>query len=99
MQTLSFPFRVDPGGHVATVTQGSDEHTAELVAHLLLTRKGERVLVPDFGITDPVFRDLDAAELQVTVETFGPERTRVRIISQQQVDERTVAYAVAIERS
>lgn len=98
MQTLSLPFRLDPQGHVVTVTQGSDGHATELVAMLTLTRKGERPLVPDFGITDPAFVGLDSAELSVAVATFGPEGVRVEVTDERQTDESTRAYSITIER-
>lgn len=98
MQTLSLPLRLDSQGHIVTVTQGSDEHAAELVAMLALTRKGERPLAPDFGITDPTFGALDSAELAVAVATFGPEGVRVAVADEQQIDESTRAYSITIER-
>jgi hypothetical protein len=70
---LSHPFRLTPDGLVATVADGSDDADAEAIAVLASTRRGERELVPDFGITDPVYGDLSLAELNAGLDTFGPE--------------------------
>lgn len=72
---LSHPFRLDSTGAVATVTEGSDEANAEAIAVLLLTRKGERDLVPGFGIADPTYAELDVAELNVALDDYGPPVT------------------------
>jgi hypothetical protein len=72
MRILSHPFRLAPDGRVATVDQNADQAHAEQLAVLMLTRRGERPLVPSFGITDPTFADLDQAELDGAIDTFGP---------------------------
>lgn len=95
MRLLSFPFRVR-GGAVALVDQGSDEQHAELVAVLVLTRKSERPLVPDFGITDPVFLEADRAEIRAGLVMFGPD---VEIgLRQRSVSESTLAYDLTVTR-
>lgn len=72
---LSHPFRLDSTGAVAVVEEGSDQANAEAIAVLALTRKGERDLVPTFGIADPVYGELDVAELNVALDDFGPPIT------------------------
>lgn len=71
---LSHPFRI-VGGVAATVEQATDEANAEQLAVLLATRRGERVLVPTFGITDPTFDEVDPVEVAVAVDVFGPPVT------------------------
>jgi hypothetical protein len=71
-QLLSHPFRILPSGRAATVEQGSDEAHAEQLAVLLLTRRGERDLVPGFGVSDPVFAGFDPAEIAAGVSAYGP---------------------------
>lgn len=73
MNVVSFPFRFDGSGRVATVEQGSDPHSAELIAALLVTRVSERDLCPDFGVTDMVGHGLDGSELEASVAAFGPD--------------------------
>ena len=69
---LAHPFRVGPDGAVVTVAEGSDDAIAQAIAVTALTRKGERPYVPDFGVTEPTFADLDVAELNAALDTFGP---------------------------
>ncbi len=52
--TISFPFRADVRGAVAT-TRVRDEQIAQAIADVLETRQGERVMLPDYGIPDYVF--------------------------------------------
>lgn len=89
MDVLSYPFRLAPGGGVATVPDGSSEAHAEAIAVLALTRRGERVLVPGFGITDPVFTGVDVAELNAALATFGPVGVRVTEVDAQPTSETT----------
>lgn len=79
---LSFPFRVLPNGQCATVEQDTPAEYEELVTALILTRLGERDLVPAFGVPDPVFRVLDLGSVQSGVSLFGPpvEVTAVDVV-------------------
>lgn len=72
MDVLSHPFRFERNGSAATVREGSVDANAEAVAIVVLTRKGERPMVPTFGVTDPVYRGLDVAEVNAVLSTFGP---------------------------
>jgi len=73
VQTLSFPFRLTRTGAFATVEQGSDDHVTELIAAAVLTRPGERHLVPTFGIDDPAFVGWERLKLVLHLADFGPE--------------------------
>lgn len=77
MDLLSHPFRLEANGAVATVEDGTDEAYAEGIAVLAMTRKGERDLVPGFGVTDPAYTGLDLAELNVGLLDYGPPVTVV----------------------
>jgi phage baseplate assembly protein W len=88
MQIFSFPFRLQPNGRVATVEQGSDAGDVEAVAMLLLTRLGERPLVPSFGIPDPTFNTLDEHDVIAAVATFLPGVT-VRSVTAAATTDRT----------
>jgi hypothetical protein len=72
MRLLSYPFRLTQAGDVATVEDGTEDAAAEELAVLILTRKGERSLVPDYGVTDPTFQALNLAEVAVGVLDYGP---------------------------
>lgn len=78
---ISFPFRLDLTGAVSTVEQDSDAEIDQQIALALLTRTGERVQVPTFGIADPTFSGFQASALQRHLNDFGPdvEVTTVRV--------------------
>lgn len=69
---LSFPFRLTPLGTAVKVNEGTTDYDVEMVATHLLTRRGERVMVPTFGIDDPAFRTPDAADLAASLDLYGP---------------------------
>lgn len=87
---ISYPFRVAPDGSVETVDDGSDEHFAQELAVAVLTRPGERPLVPDFGVADPTFAGFDSEALALHVDLFGPPVTidgvRVRFVNEHTQD-------------
>lgn len=67
---ISFPFRLHRNGRLATVEQDSDDHHAEEIAVICMSRPNERDLVPDFGINDPAYETLHREELEAQVEMF-----------------------------
>lgn len=75
MRLLAHPFRLGPNGAAVTVEQGSDAAHAQEIAALLLTVRGERDLVPAFGISNPVLtgQPVDLAEVNAGVGLFGPD--------------------------
>lgn len=75
---LSFPFRIGPNGSAVTRPDDSMEYYAELLGVLIGTKPGERDQVPLFGLSDPVFAQVNAQELQYKVGMFGPP---VRLLS------------------
>jgi hypothetical protein len=87
---IAYPFRVTPGGDVATVDEGSDEQLAQELAIAVLTRTGERTLAPTFGITDPTFVGIDEDALRLHVDLFGPpvdlEQVKVRFLTETTQD-------------
>lgn len=80
---LSWPFRLGVDGAIVTVDQDDPQADAEQVAVLLLTRPGERDLVPGFGVPDPTFAALRPAEVNGAAAIFGPpvKITEARIVS------------------
>lgn len=52
--TIDFPFRVDARGTMVT-TDRRDDQIAQAIADIIETRRGERVMLPDYGIEDFVF--------------------------------------------
>lgn len=85
---ISYPFRLAAGGVVAVVEEGRDQQVAEELVTAVLTKRGERVLVPDFGIADPVFVGFDADALRLHVEVYGPP-VDVTDVAVQFLDDRT----------
>lgn len=68
--TISFPFRVDGRGTLVT-TSNREEIITQAIADIIETRKGERVMMPDYGIPDLVFEVQDfsfAARLAYALE-------------------------------
>jgi len=75
MRLLSFPFRLNLTGAVASVDQGSDTWVEECIAMAMLTRPGERIQVPAFGVNDPAFTGFQVSSLQRHLIDFGPPIT------------------------
>jgi hypothetical protein len=69
---MSFPFRLNQAGAIATVDQGSDTEVEEHIALAMLTRPGERITVPTFGVADPAFSSFQLGALQRHCLDFGP---------------------------
>jgi hypothetical protein len=96
---LSHPFRLAPTGEVATVEDGSTAANAEAIAVLLMTRRGERPMAPDFGITDPTFAELDVAELDAGLALWGPDGVSVTDVDVQPRDDLTSAVVITFDES
>lgn len=71
VQLISFPFRLNKQGTVATADDTSAEYCAERLAIILGTRPGERVMNPDFGINDPAFEGFTETALRIQVARSG----------------------------
>lgn len=79
---IGFPFRLNADGSLITHLDDSDDYYAGELAMMVLTRPGERELVPDYGIEDAAFGDFDEVELASQVATFGPP-VSIKNIEQQ----------------
>lgn len=73
VRLISFPFRLDPTGSVATVEQDGDAEIGEQIALAMLVRPGERIQVPTFGVKDPAFVGFEMGALQRHLDDFGPQ--------------------------
>lgn len=58
-RSLSMPLTVVTGGSLRSIEQGSGPEIAQAVALLLATTPGERRVIPDFGMPNPVGPGLD----------------------------------------
>ena len=85
---LTFPFRDSFDGKFLNLTSYSDQEIRSELIHLLLTRKGTRYYLPDFGtrlyefifepLDGPTFSEIDA-EIRESVEEYLPGLTITNI--------------------
>lgn len=69
---FAFPFRLGPNGSPVTVDDSSDEGISQLIASVVLTRAGEHLLYPSYGIPDPVFDRVEPAQVSAVIAQYGP---------------------------
>lgn len=76
---IAWPFQLDADGNVLCVEQDSDRDIASCNATCVLWPLGTRRLTPDFGITDPLFRqggpDLDEIRRQLMLNDSRAQDT------------------------
>lgn len=87
-RVISFPFRLDPTGSIATVEQDSDAEIDEQIAVAMSTRPGERIQVPGFGTADPAFVGFEGGALQRHCDDFGPDVEIMNVKTARPVDGR-----------
>ena len=75
MELLSIPFRIGDDGRPERIWQGSEAHAHQQALQFVSTKPGELPMSPLYGIDDPSFRDVDAAEVVVGMATYHPEVT------------------------
>lgn len=73
---LAHPLRL-AGSSVALVDDTSDAGLAQELAVLMTTRRGERPMLPSWGVTDPTFDALDVAEVNGVLQLHGPDTVEV----------------------
>lgn len=63
---INFPFLQSPKGNYLRLTETTDEEIRTDLVHLLLTRRGSRYFLPDFGtrLYEYIFEPLDGATFQ-----------------------------------
>ena len=78
---VNFPFRPSQKGYYVSLSETTDEEIRSSLLHLILTRKGSRYFLPDFGtrIYEFIFDPLDGetfegikSEIQEQVEKYIP---------------------------
>lgn len=96
-QLISFPMRIQSNGRIALVEQDSTNHIGEELAILVLSRPGERDLVPSFGIEDPAFEGgVSQEEISSQVAVFGIP-AEITEVHSQPTDDTNVEVLVAFE--
>jgi len=100
VRVISFPFRLDTTGAVATVEQNSDQEIEEEIALAMLVRPGERIQCPTFGVADPAYSGFVLGALQRHLIDFGPDIQVIEVGQSVLSDGReqiTVAWARNIQ--
>lgn len=95
---LSFPFRITPQGEAAVAPYGSDQEVDEAIAALTLTHLGERLLSPEFGITDPAWNGIDPNDVQSGLDEYGPIGISVTGVEEEPVNQTQMAYVIEWSR-
>ena len=81
---INFPFRQSINGKYLSLSQTTDEEIRSNLIHLLLTRKGFRYYLPDFGtrLFEYIFEPLDGetfetlkTEIEDSITTYIPNLT------------------------
>lgn len=93
---IAYPFRVAGTGEVMTAQDGTADYHAMELAVALLTRPGERELVPSFGTADPAFDGFDADALSLHVSIFGPP-VSIEQVESEFIDETTQDVVVSFD--
>lgn len=94
---VDFPFRVDARGTIVTTARRS-EVIAQAISDILETRRGERVMLPDYGIDDFIFAVQDfsfahrlAAHLEDQIRAYVPLVRSVRVTAATDESGRAIA--------
>jgi len=95
---LSFPFRLDKQGHVATTERGSDAEVEEALAVLVMTVTGERLMTPEFGVPDPTFVGLTLSDVAAGVSDWGPSGISIVSVTSQPENETTARTTISWAR-
>ena len=100
---INFPFNESFVGRYLDISDTTDEEIRSNLVHLLLTRKGTRYFLPDFGtrlyeyifepLDGPTFSDIEA-EIRDSVEKYIPgiQITNIRITDASQEVEDKGSY-------
>ena len=85
---VNFPFMDSQQGKYFSLSENSDEEIRTDLVHLLLTRKGSRYFLPDFGtrlyeyifepLDGPTFSDIES-EIRESVQTYLPNLVITKI--------------------
>jgi phage baseplate assembly protein W len=99
---LALPLTVGPSGSFNVVVQDTLAEVAQSVSVLLGTMKGDRTMVPDYGVDDPTFATPNAGAITQAVNQWEPRAAVVVTVgpmannAQQSVN---VQVALAAEAS
>ena len=71
MNSISHPFRFSAGKAVK-VAEDTDAFSAQMIAAVIKTGKGEMPLNPDYGVRQAEFSGLDRAGLTFSISAYHP---------------------------
>lgn len=83
---LRHPLTFASNGRALTVEDATDPAVAQEIAFLLLTRVGERPMLPEYGTPDPTYDTAGPAAVAATVAAFGPDVTITDVTSSDPVN-------------
>ena len=101
---IAFPFNSSTEGDYLKLTQTANDEIRTDLIHLLLTRKGSRYFLPDFGtrLYEYIFEPLDAptfnsieSEIRESCEKYLPQLRITNISVKAYVDEGTQSGGVS----
>jgi phage baseplate assembly protein W len=102
--TISFPFVTDNRGTMKTVSNKS-ALIAQEIAEVIQTRKGSRVMMPDFGLSDSIFAVANIGfelrlkiEIETQIKRYVPLVEAVKVTIQNDGDGRVIADLRYTER-
>jgi phage baseplate assembly protein W len=88
---------LDPFGQIAVNPQDSYEEISASVSMVVGALIGERTMLPDFGIQDPMFTNVDSTEIENAINQWEP-RANARV-SVEYNDQNVASVSVAITSS
>jgi phage baseplate assembly protein W len=99
---LALPLTVGPSGSFNVLVQDTLAEVAQSVSVLLGTMKGDRTMVPDYGVDDPTFATPNAGAITQAVNQWEPRAAVVVTVSPMADNTRqnvNVQVALAAEAS
>ena len=93
---LAFPFKVE-GASAAVVAQDSLNEIEQNLKVLVLTERGERLEVPEFGIYDPTFQvDYEPKLISESAQRWD---NRARVLSVSQISDMVQSVRIHVEEN
>lgn len=73
MTTLKFPLEYDDNGSLVVVEDDTDEFYAQLLSLCVMTEPNTHPFSPQFGVSDPTFRDINRGLFMIQAARFFPQ--------------------------
>lgn len=86
----AIPPRLRPDGGLVEVEQDSPDEIYQCVTAVLLTPAGSRMDLPDMGLTDPLWTDMDSQadveRIRAQLDPRGGYETRLEVLATERPD-------------